>query len=475
MKNLIKDHLKNVWNLSVGLSLVVVFQISCAAGPQTTPAGRVLFQGCVRPGLPVALHVGEGSCWKGTWGTTRVEVTGNTAAFLWPLHRPPLLSGPGAPLPTSFQPLSPRTALVGVLPRAIPRFFSRRNHLDLQACVQKAMNRPARFVRLEPALEELPVPVVSCLDLVVAADPGELGKHPSLWAWLHLGGRALLLDQGEDRFRGLGRMVSPGSKGEWETLALPGAFAEIRPPVPASPAHLSPPRRGVPALAVLLYMGAVLLFSGRHGHRPRIFRMMGLGGIFFLGSGIMIFFPSDLWTIRGNRSLWCFPGPGLDAWVHTCCRVDPRGDTRVEIRPPHDKLLLTHLPAAALVKAGSGTTQVSWSGKGWASFLNTRPLGKGFRIRRAGSRSYVTARLPEHVEMRPAYLVRTGEVKALSPLRSGKVQCVEETESVSLEDLPGNLRTLCHGLSLRPSSSILVGSLHGENLDGENDGIAILE
>ena len=457
------------------LLLGAVFLAGTLAVAQEGSSGRVLLEGLVRPGLPVPLHVGTGAAWQGEWGQARVQVTGNAVAFLWPRHRSPLLTGPGAPPPGAFYPLPPGTTLVGVLPRAADLLGARGEHEKTKNRLQKTLNRPVRFVGLEPDLEDLPPPVVSGLDLVVAASPSELRKYRSIWTWVRLGGSALVLEPGKAGAPGLGRIVCPGPATAWEALDLPGAFAEIRPPMPGLPEVLPDPSRSLPALVVILYLGAVVVWAGRIRRVGRGVQALGGIAVLVFGSGILFLAPGDLWTRKASRALWWVPGPGLKAWVHTCWQVEPRGGCRAEVLEPEAGLVFTHVPPGAEVKAGTGAVQVRWKGKGWLAHLSTRGLGEGFRLRRAGGRTHVLARLPSGVEMRPAYWIRPGEVRGLGRLRSGEPRSVEDAERVSPEELPAVLRVLLAGLPTLGDSAVLLGRLRGESLRGENFGLVILE
>jgi len=341
--------------------------------------------------------------------------------------------------------------------------------------LERALGRSVRFVRLDADLENLPPPVVSCLDLVMAAGPSELRKFRSLWAWIRLGGSALMLEPGKTGAPGLGRVVCLDTPRAWENLELHDAFAEIRPPVPGLPEILPEPGRSLPALAVILYLGAVALCARGLRRMRRGVTVMGGVAVLVLGAGLLFLVPGDLWTRKASRVLWWIPGPGQKAWIHTCWQVEPRGRNTAEVRESEANLVFTHVPPGAEVEAGAGAVRVRWQGKGWLAHLAARGLGEGFCLRRAGGRTHVLARLPSGMEMRPAYWVRSGEVRGLDRLCAGEPRCVEEAKRVPPEDLPAVYRTLLAGLPSLGDSGVLLGRLRGESLRGENFGLVVLE
>jgi len=131
-------------------------------------------------------------------------------------------------------------------------------------------------------------------------------------------------------------------------------------------------------------------------------------------------------------------------------------------------VLFTGLPGRARVRAMVGRTRVSWAGDGWLSMVEARPPGPGIRLRRAGARTLLAARLPAGQALDPAYWIGPGEVRALPRLESGTVCHVEDARPVPRERLPESLGDLMAAFPPPPMSGVVLGVLRGAELEGEN-------
>jgi len=131
-------------------------------------------------------------------------------------------------------------------------------------------------------------------------------------------------------------------------------------------------------------------------------------------------------------------------------------------------VLFTRVPGGARIEAAAGRTHVSWSGDGWLSLVEARPAGPGIRLRRAGARTLLAARLPEGQALEPAYWIGPGEVRVLPRLESGTVCPLQEAPRATRERLPVSLADLMAAFPPPPTSGVVVGVLRGADLEGEN-------
>jgi hypothetical protein len=445
---------------------------AASAQDRLAARGRVLFGGVVRPDLPAAVLAPAGATWRGEWGTSEVEVTGNAATFVWPERGAPLLRGNGAPPPGSFHPLPSSMAVVGVSAGAdsILDGGSPSGPADgLREAILRALKRPARFVLLERELDRLPPPALSALDLLVARDRSELLGRPAIESWIRLGGHAIVIRATPEQVGrvGFGQVHGPDSRGGWGSLELPAAYAGIRPPRPTVP-EPPDPQRAWPLLAVLAYVFLVW-WAGRPGSR-RLGVRLGTAGLIGLVGVAICFGPlPDTWATQASRSIWCLPGNGAQPWRHVCYRISSRGGAPASLATVGTgPVLFTRLPGHARLRAMVGRTRVTWAGDGWLSMLETRPPGPGIRVRRAGAKTLLAARLPAGQALDPAYWIGPGEVRALPRLESGTVCHVEEARPVGRARLLESLGDLMAAFPAPPMSGVVLGVLRGAELEGEN-------
>ena len=441
---------------------------------QSRTEGRVLLDGVVRSAMPVAVYSPDGSSWEGEWGTSRVQVTGNAAVFLWPGASVPRLQGPGAPPADAFQSMPPGEALVGFLPVAANRTSEEPLRGSVKRALELALGRPVRRILLDSQLEALPRPVWLALDLVVAGARAELDRFPAALEWIRLGGQALVLEPLEARNVGLGRIQGWEPGAGTNAPSVRNAFAAIRPPRPILSADSpSGSSRVWPALMVLAYLAGLAWSLGTRHRVPVSWRWCGLAGALLVGAGTFLAFPGGYWNVQRERSVWCFPGPGQDAWVHSARQVWTRGRGDAVVSMAKQGHLFTHLPSGSMVRAKPGRTEVIWSGSGWVSSIGAQQLGQGLHVRQTGSRTFLSMRLPPGVSMTPAFWIEHGNVRELPVLQGGQVHCLEDVSISADRDIPEDLRSLLSTLEIPASSGILVGELRSRDLRGRHVAYAI--
>jgi hypothetical protein len=135
---------------------------------------------------------------------------------------------------------------------------------------------------------------------------------------------------------------------------------------------------------------------------------------------------------------------------------------------------VTGAPPGSVVRARPDGVRIVWRGAGVASALETRELGEGLRIRRAGARTLISARLPAGFELVDAHLIRPGEMRALGDLGAGAAVAVEEAPRVEAGRVPPYVRSLLSGLADGPPAAGLVfGVLRGPGLTGRHVACAV--